>query len=412
MRIAASAYALVDAASLAASIAGDSDARIPAYAAVRLTAGGGELTIGAVTRDAALSASIEAEGEGETAVPAKQLAGLLKHFGDAAITISATENSATIASGRSHFRLPVTPVANLPASFAIDAESGRIEIDAKILRALFRRTLYAASTEKTRFYLNGIFLHDIENGLAGVATDGIALARTIIIPVTTSLSRDRTLIIPLPAAKTILKLLHDACGTAMLRRSERLLELAVLNTRFVTKLVDSNYPQYERLIAGKAKGTATVDRADLAETLARFAAVNDPNAPGVALNWSNKELRLSARDGSEDFLEAEVRGAGNAVVQTARLAEALDELRGDHVTLAAHADGSPLRVSDPDDGSFLALIALLRGWPSSTPSREGKVKCLFRPIQRRLRLSPRPPLLRPVRGRRSSSRALPLCAVA
>jgi DNA polymerase-3 subunit beta len=365
MKITVSAHALVNTVSLAASIVSDSDARIPAYAVARLTAGAGELAIVAVTRDAALSASIEAEGEGETAVPAKQLAGLLKHFGDTEITISATENFATVASGRSCFRLPVMPVANLPVPFAIDVENGRVEIDAKMLRDLFRRTLYAASTEKSRFYLNGIFVHDVENGLAGVATDGIALAHTIIIPVVTSLSRDRTLIVPLPAAKTILKLLNDACGTAMLRRSERLVELTVLNTRFVTKLVDAGYPQYERLIAGKTEGTATVDRADLAEILARFAAVSDPRAPGVALNWSDKELRLSARDGSEDFLEAEVCGAGNAVVQIAMLAEALDELRGDYVTLAAHTDGSPLRVNDPDDAGFLALIALLRGWTSN-----------------------------------------------
>ena len=63
-------------------------------------------------------------------------------------------------------------------------------------------------------------------------------------------------------------------------------------------------------------------------------------------------------------LVGEACGAG---ATTLLLAEALDELRGERVRLSAGAVGSPIRISDPADGSFLALIALFRGW---TPNKK------------------------------------------
>ena len=57
----------------------------------------------------------------------------------------------------------------------------RFEIQAAVLKRLFDKTHFAISTEETRYYLNGVFLHEM-NGpgravLRAVATDGHRLAR-------------------------------------------------------------------------------------------------------------------------------------------------------------------------------------------------------------------------------------------
>jgi DNA polymerase-3 subunit beta len=362
MKIIAPARELANAVELAATLADGDKSKVPAFAAAHLVAGDGELSITAGNGSASLSVRIEAQGEGETAVPARQLAELAKHFGKAQVTISVTEHAAMVMSGKSRFRLPVIPINDLVPPLALDVIGGQVELDVKAVRDLFKRPAYAISDETARFYLCGLFLRDGEGGLIGAATNGQHLAR-VTVPAATSLSKGRTLIVPGRTMKIVRKLLGDVSGAVTLRRSERLFELSAANVHLISTLIDASYPEYERTIAA-AEGTITVNRAELIEAVARFAVINDPKMPAVALAWNEAgELHLSSRDGSEDLLVGEAYGAGAVTLQTKLLAEALDELRGERVRLTAGAVGSPIRISDPADGSFLALIALFRGWP-------------------------------------------------
>jgi DNA polymerase-3 subunit beta len=366
MKIIAPARELANAVEQAATLADGDKSKVPAFAAAHLVAGDGKLAIIASNRNASLSVGIEAQGEGEVAVPARQLAELTKHFGKTEVTISVSKHAATVVSGKSCFRLPVIPIKDMPPPLALDVIVGQVNLDIKAARDLFKRPAYAISGEPARFYLCGLLLQDREGGLLGVAADGYHLAR-VTIPTATSLSKGRTLIVPGWTVKIVRKLLSDVSGAVTLRRSERLFELSAANVHLVSRLIDASYPEYERTIAA-AEGAITVNRAELIEAVARFAAINDPKMPAVVLAWNKAgELHLSARDGSEDLLVGEAYGAGATTLQTMLLAEALDELRGERVRLTAGAVGSPIRISDPADGSFLALIALFRGW---TPNKK------------------------------------------
>ena len=86
------------------------------------------------------------------------------------------------------------PLPDLPERHILGEETGRVELDAKAARDLFARPAFAASTEATRLYLNGIFLHSVGDDLVAVATDGYRLCR-VTTPATTTLSTDRSLII-------------------------------------------------------------------------------------------------------------------------------------------------------------------------------------------------------------------------
>jgi DNA polymerase III sliding clamp (beta) subunit (PCNA family) len=120
--------------------------------AVRLAGDNDGFLITRSTFDATLTTRHEVEAEGEMAVPAERLMDLVKHFpADAELIITADEKAATIASGKSRFRLPVFPVAGLPAQLVLGEETGRAELDAEIARDLFSRPAFAASTEQSRW---------------------------------------------------------------------------------------------------------------------------------------------------------------------------------------------------------------------------------------------------------------------
>jgi DNA polymerase III subunit beta len=356
MKINATAATLTNALGMAASLVPKDDAKRPAALAAARLVGSDHLTLIVSNRTAELTITIEADAEGEVAVPARRLAELVVNFPpDTEITITATDNVATVSSRKSKFKLPTIPLSDMPDLLALGEETGRVELAADTARELFRRPLFAVGTEETRYYLNGIFLCSTEAGLTSVATDGTRLG-LISVAAATSLSRDRSLIVP--AAKTITKLLDRATGEVTLRRSKLLFEITVQNFKFVSKLIDGSFPAYERLIAVPTS-TVIVDRTVLIAAVARFQAVRDPleRMPGVTLTWGDTELRLTSRDGSADILDADTTGTGKVTVQTILLNEQLSELRGNRVRLAHSGGMAAVAITDPTDGAYLSLLS-------------------------------------------------------
>ena len=152
--------------------------RIPVLGAVHLASDRGGLSVTATTFDGTITTRAEAVAAGEVAVPQERLAGLVRHFpSDAEITITADDYAAPIVCSKSRFKLPVFPFPDLPQRHSLGEQIGCVEFDARIARDLFARPAFAASTEESRPYLNGIFLHTIGDDLTAVATDGHRLAR-------------------------------------------------------------------------------------------------------------------------------------------------------------------------------------------------------------------------------------------
>jgi DNA polymerase-3 subunit beta len=331
--------------------------RIPALGAVRLAADSDGLCVSATSFDATITTWLEAEAEGEAAVPLERLADLAQHFPtDAEIVIACNDNGATVTSGKARFKLPVFPLPDLPERHILGEETGRVELDAKAVRELFSRPAFAASTEASRFYLNGIFLHSVGDDLVAVATDGYRLCR-ITAAAATPLSRDRSLIIANEVTRTISRLLASASGNVTLRRSERLFSVESAGFALVTKRIDATYPSYEQLISFEAPNVVTTSRTRLQESLARFAAVADPQAKThiVKLRWNADGLQLSTPDGSADSLAADFEGEARTAAQVCHLVELLAALRGDSVRLSVAEPNSAILITDPDDEKFTAI---------------------------------------------------------
>jgi DNA polymerase-3 subunit beta len=248
----------------------------------------------------------------------------------------------------------VFPIAELLEPRVLGEETGRVDLDAKIARDLFARPAFAAADEASRPYLRGIFLHNTGDNLVAVAADGFRFCR-ITTPATTTLSQDRTLIIPREMVKTINRLLGNASGNVTLRRSERLFSVAGSGFVVVSTKVGSTYPDYERWIPSKGPNVVTTSRARLGEALARFVAVADPQTRThvISLRWDAGGLHLGA-DGGEDCLAADVEGEADTAVQIRYLAELIGALRGDSVRICVAEPGSMILVTDPEDENFFA----------------------------------------------------------
>ena len=157
---------------------------IPILSNVLLRADGGKLTLKATDLDLEVTEAVPAEiGQaGATTVPAHILYDIVRKLPDGAELSLDTGDSAQLAlkSGRSRFTLQILPESDFPDLTAGDFPV-RFALPASALKRLIDRTQFAISTEETRYYLNGIYLHVVTVGgkpmLRAVATDGHRLAQ-------------------------------------------------------------------------------------------------------------------------------------------------------------------------------------------------------------------------------------------
>jgi len=290
MKITAPAATLANALGTAASLVAKNEPKRPAAVGAARLVGGDHLTLIVSNRTAELTITIEVDAEGEVAVPARRLAELVANFPpDAEITITTSDIVATVSAGRSRFKLPTIALADLQAPLALIEETGRVVLSADNARDLICRVTFAAETEQPRFYLCGIHLHDGEDSVAAVATNGIILARSVV-SAATSLSQDRRLIVP--TSKIIPKLLGIATGDVTIRRSVSLIEIAADNFKLVSRLIDYEFPLYAHLIA-KPTSTVITDRAKLVQSVERLGLSNSVYPVAAAVIDNPRPVRIS-----------------------------------------------------------------------------------------------------------------------
>jgi DNA polymerase III sliding clamp (beta) subunit (PCNA family) len=339
LKLSAPATALAEALSLAATAVRGNSNLAPVHVvadkgAVSFTCSGPGISI-------KITAIADIAVPGEVTVAANRLGGLIAGFSSSSsITINTTANTAMISCGDSRFRLPVLP--EVPAALELDTETAGIDVAGNDLLTLFE-VLPAASTEATRFFLTGLYMHSVGDELVAVATDGTKLLRASI--KADHLSADRRFIVPSKAAMTLIRLVKQTKPDRItLRRSHTRFAVTGPSFEFVTALIDAKYPDYERLLPRASINVAQCRWSDLIGALARLGAVADGELPLLALSWIDKgplRLFLPRQPGdAEDCVPAETRGSARLAMSLPRLTAMISNFPSDRLHLEViDADG-------------------------------------------------------------------------
>lgn len=280
-----------------------------------ITARGTDLFIEVVA-----TAKVLIADDGEFAVDAKLLGDIAKKAGDD-LTIELNDTTLTVKSGRSKFKLQTLPSDDLPTLTGVyDRE---IEID---LAALVAPVAFAISTEETRYYLNGVYLHPTDAGLVAVATDGHRLAKHVIAE---SESFDG-IILP----RKLIGLLPK--GVVSVAMSATKIGITSGDGTIITsKLIDGTFPDYERVIPKANSKPLTVDRDALLSATERVSVISGEKGGAVRLDALSGTLRLSvATDGktADEILDATFDGDLTVGFNSQYLGDALRVLPAGPVT--------------------------------------------------------------------------------
>jgi len=322
----------------------------------------------AIVEDAPATAS----RDGATTAPAATLYEIVRKLPEGAeveFDYPGGETQLKLRAGRFSTSLVVLPTEDFPAMTA-GALPHRFGLSAQALRGLIDRTRFAISTEETRYYLNGIYLHAAESDgtkvLRAVATDGHRLAR-VEEPLPEGAGVIPGVIVPRKTVAELRKLLDEVSGEVEIGLSDTRIRFQVGAVELTSKLIDGTFPEYERVIPRDNDKVLRVGKKEFSDAVGRVAAISTERSRPVKLSLAKHLLVLSASSPEQGTATEELDSdhvnyeAGPLEIgfQARYLNDITDQI-GDNVEFCFSDGAAPTVVRDAADQSALYVLMPMR----------------------------------------------------
>ena len=275
---------------------------IPILSNVLAEARSGELRIAATDLDVSLRCGCAAQvvADGAITLGAKKLYEIARSLPDSEVRIKVLPDSwASIECERVSFKMAGLPKEDFPALPEGKAAKG-IEIPGEVLRDLIARTAFAITAEDARYYLAGALLVLDKDGAAMVATDGHRLSyaqRKAPLKVTEAVR----VLIPRKAIHEIARLLETE-DAATFQQVENHLVFVVGGRTLASKMIEGQFPAFEKVIALTGDKVVALERERLATAIRRVSLLSSERSRAVRLSLGPGKLDLAAS--SPDLGEA------------------------------------------------------------------------------------------------------------
>ncbi len=347
---------------------------IPILANVMIAVRDNHLTLTATDMEIAIVEEVAATPvrNGAATAPAATLYEIVRKLPEGAeveLDHAGGDAQLTLRSGRYATSLVVLPTDDFP-SMTAGALPHRFSLSALALRGLIDRTKFAISTEETRYYLNGIYLHAAESDgtkvLRAVATDGHRLAR-VEEPVPDGAGGMPGVIIPRKTVAELRKLLDEVSGEVEVALSDTRIQFRIDGITLTSKLIDGTFPEYERVIPRENDKVLRVGKKDFADAVARVAAISSERSRPVKLSLARDLLVLSAASPDQGTASEELDAdhvkyeAGPLEIgfQARYLNDITDQIAGD-VEFRFSDGAAPTVVRDTADAGVLYVLMPMR----------------------------------------------------
>lgn len=339
---------------------------LPVLANLLLSARGQELTITGTDLEVELVATVMANVSdgGEVTVPARKLFDICKALPDGSdITLDIGSERGTVQAGRSRFVLATLPANDFPVIEDVDVNE-TVSVDAYALQTIIERTAFAMANQDVRYYLNGLLLELANGQIRAVATDGhrLAIADT---EVDLSLESTRRIIVPRKGVLELQRLLNDHDGDVEIQLGRNHVRLNIGSSRFTSKLIDGQFPDYEAVIPPGADQIIIAERESLKLALQRTAILSNEKFRGVKLEVSPNRLRLVAHNPEQEEAveELEVQTESDRLAvgfNVNYLMDALNAVEGENVQVALRDANSSCLISAEDSSRARHVVMPLR----------------------------------------------------
>jgi DNA polymerase-3 subunit beta len=347
---------------------------MPILANVLLTAskkqGGGTIEVVATDLDLGIRGLHPADvaKPGGVTVSARKLFEILRELSDDPVKLSADANAfLELRCGRARFHLAGTAAEEFP-SVPTPSPGATSRLPAAVLSTMIERTMYAASTDETRYNLNGVYFEVLDDvtKLRMVATDGHRLAISERLLGAEAAGLASGVILPRKALAELKRLVDEEDAdevelgfegpSALVRKGE---------VTLVARLVEGEFPNYRQVMPKASRHRLVIAGDALAQAVRRVSLISVERSRAIRLEFSPGQLRVSSAnpdlgEASEE-LDVDYQGEGLAIGFNARyLLDCLAAFHAKEIELCFEDELSPALLRPAEDSESLAVVMPMR----------------------------------------------------
>jgi DNA polymerase III subunit beta len=345
---------------------------IPILSNAKIEARDGSLSLNATDMDLDIVEKVAAEvtQAGATTAPAHTLYDVVRKLPEGSqveLESADGDGQLVLRSGRSRFTLSCLPIEDFPVMSEGEL-AHHFSLSAGDLRGIVDRTRFAISTEETRYYLNGIYLHaakrDGVDVLRAVATDGHRLA-SVEVPLPDGAAGMPGVIVPRKTVGEVRKLIDETTDDVAISLSETKIRISFDDGVLTSKLIDGTFPDYERVIPADNDKVMEVELRSFADAVDRVSAISAEKSRSVKLVLSGTNLVLSASspESGSATEEVEVSYESDAMeigFNARYLLDITQQIEGDRAQFVMSDAASPTIVREVGDASALYVLMPMR----------------------------------------------------
>lgn len=331
----------------------------------------GTLKLMATDLDLQINESVAAavDQPGATTVSAHTLFDIARKLPEGSqVQLAAAEGRMTIVAGRARFSLGTLPRDDFPV-IAEGELPTQFELPAETLKQIIDKTRFAISTEETRYYLNGIFLHVADGDGAGpvlkaAATDGHRLAR-VTLPRPEGAESMPDVIVPRKCIGELRKLLDEVDGSVGVSLSPTKIRFDLGSAILTSKLIDGTFPDYSRVIPTGNDKILKIDPKSFMDGVDRVSTIATEKTRAVKMALDRDKITLSVTSPENGTAAEEVPGEYVSLpfeigFNSRYLMDILAQVDGDLVEVHLADAAAPTLIRENDKSPALYVLMPMR----------------------------------------------------
>lgn len=345
---------------------------VPILSNVLIDGTGENLRMLATDMEVGISGMVEAsiKGKGSITLSARKLFEIVKELPpEATVTLQVKEdNLSEIKCGTSSFELKGLPAEDYP-TLPVYEEGNFIKLDAGSFREMIKKTIYASSTDETRYNLTGILLEMEKRDESGllrlVATDGHRLA-LVEKEVLGNIRSGESVVIPRKSLNEVRRLLEEGENEEVevdFQKQHGVFrkDSIVLTTR----LIDMSFPNYNQVIPQEKKVTAEVPKESMVHAIRRVSLLSSERSRAVRFAFSNNSLTIHVNNPdlgtATETIDADYTGDDLEITFNAKyMLDTLTSMETETVELGLNDELSPCLMTQKGDKDYIAVIMPMR----------------------------------------------------
>ncbi len=304
---------------------------------------------------------------GATTISAHTLFDIVRKLPEGSqVELTAAEGRIVINAGRARFTLATLPRDDFPV-IAEGELPTTFELPAETLKQIIDKTRFAISTEETRYYLNGIFLHVADEAtpvLKAAATDGHRLAR-VTVPRPDGAEKMPDVIVPRKCIAELRKLLDEVDGSVGVSLSGSKIRFDLGQAILTSKLIDGTFPDYSRVIPTGNDKILKIDPKSFMEGVDRVSTIATEKTRAVKMALDRDKVTLSVTSPENGAAAEEVPGDYAAApfeigFNSRYLMDILGQIEGDLVEVHLADAAAPTLIRENDHAPALYVLMPMR----------------------------------------------------